>query len=237
MSAAKIRPTLDAERSLAQQGADYIVGFDEVGRGALAGPVMVGAALLDASAVNDLSVPEGLADSKMLSAGVREGMLEGLKTWPLAWAVGAASNQEIDEWGIMHALGLAALRALATIEDELKMEERLAKGGSRPRLCAILDGSYDYISKALPTLDAPAVSLAPEVGTQVKADASCASVACASVIAKVTRDQLMVELAQSKSEYEPYDWAHNKGYGSATHQAAIVAHGPSDYHRISWHLI
>ena len=64
----------------------------------------------------------------------------------------------------------------------------------------------------------------------------CAAVAAAAVIAKVTRDRLMVELG-AQPQYEPYEWAHNKGYGSAAHRDAIAEFGPSDLHRLSWHLV
>ncbi|AKV56227.1 ribonuclease HII [Bifidobacterium actinocoloniiforme DSM 22766] len=235
-----MKPTLALERSLADLGARWVVGFDEVGRGALAGPVMVGAAALRADRLPDLAVPEGLADSKRLSPAAREGLVPGLETWADAWAVGSASNQEIDQWGIMHALGLAALRALASVEEGLGLAGPCGcrSGASASRtLAAILDGPYDYISKALGTLDAPVPQLPAEVSVQVKADASCASVACASVLAKVTRDRLMVDLARTHPEFAPYDWANNKGYGSPKHQAAIASLGPTDLHRVSWHLV
>ncbi|BDR53471.1 ribonuclease [Bombiscardovia nodaiensis] len=236
MSGQRVRPSLDLEGQLAAQGCTYIVGLDEVGRGALAGPVMVGAAAIPAKSVSDLVVPAGLADSKMLSATKRESMVESLKAWSAAWAVGAASNQEIDEWGIVPALGLAALRALQRVEEQLAVRAESPDEGRKPVLAAILDGPHDYISPAANTLNAPALSVLPRVTTQIKADASCASVACASVIAKVTRDRLMVELAGSDPALVPYDWAHNKGYGSPQHLAAIEELGPTAYHRVSWHL-
>lgn len=71
---------------------------------------------------------------------------------------------------------------------------------------------------------------------QVKGDQHCATVATAAVIAKVTRDRLMVDLAQSNPRYAAYEWAHNKGYGSAAHRTAIAEHGPTPLHRVSWHL-
>ena len=128
-----ITPTLDLERSLAAQGYDLITGFDEVGRGALAGPVMVGCAAiwardlepLDGDDAVELSgqaylgVPDGVADSKMLTEHRREAIFDELRDWCAAYAVGQASNTEIDEWGITYALGVAALRALSQVEREL----------------------------------------------------------------------------------------------------------------------
>ncbi|RBP99229.1 ribonuclease HII [Bifidobacterium xylocopae] len=238
MKARRKPPSLDVEAALARQGAEWVVGLDEVGRGALAGPVMVGAVALRSDHLAELVVPEGLADSKLLTPAAREGMVQSLEGWAASWAVGSASNQEIDQWGIMHALGLAALRALEHVEGQLEAAGRpLADGGvDAPRIAAILDGPYDYIGKAMGTLDAPSLPLYPGVTTKVKADASCASVACASVIAKVTRDRLMVELAQGHPEYAPYGWERNKGYGSRAHQEAIARLGPTAYHRLSWHL-
>lgn len=224
-------PTLDVERRLAGSGFDLIVGFDEVGRGALAGPVMVGAAAVWARDLGTLDVPEGVADSKMLTERRREAMVDGLKDWSAAWAVGQASNAEIDEWGIGYALGVASLRALNQIERELGIEP-----GAGMRVGAILDGPHDYITKTLGTFDAPAVPLPAEVTTLVRGDRHCATVAAAAVIAKVTRDRLMVSLARANPRYVPYGWEHNKGYGSPAHKAAIASLGPTSLHRISWKL-
>ena len=245
-----ITPTLDLERSLAAQGYDLIAGFDEVGRGALAGPVMVGCAAIwardlepldgddavELSGRTYLGVPDGVADSKMLTEHKREAIFDELKSWCASWAVGAASNKEIDEWGISHALGVAALRALAQAEAKLGIDGNGMLSGKPVKVGAILDGPNDYITKTLNTFDAPDVPVPAEVSTKVKGDRYCATVATAAVIAKVTRDRLMVELG-AQPQYEPYEWAHNKGYGSAAHRDAIAEFGPSDLHRLSWHLV
>lgn len=216
----------------AHAAADVIVGFDEVGRGALAGPVMVGAAAIWARDLGHLSVPTGLADSKMLTERRREALFEPLRAWCAASAVGAASNAEIDEWGIAHALGIAALRALAQVERQL-----MRSATAIHAVAGILDGPNDYITKAMDTFDAPDVPFPATITTLVKGDRHCATVAAAAVIAKVTRDRLMSELAASDPRYAPYEWDRNKGYGSRAHRAAIAACGPSDMHRISWHLV
>ena len=277
-----ITPTLDLERSLAAQGYDLITGFDEVGRGALAGPVMVGCAAiwardlepLDGDDAVELSgraylgVPDGVADSKMLTEHRREAIFDELRDWCAAYAVGQASNTEIDEWGITYALGVAALRALSQVERELGLRlggglaarkasmesageivegrpgdsvgESIGNCGESvralPKVAGILDGPSDYITKALNTFDAPDVPIPADITTKVKGDQHCATVATAAVIAKVTRDRLMVDLAQSNPCYAAYEWAHNKGYGSAAHRAAIAEHGPTPLHRVSWHL-
>lgn len=283
--AVSVIPTLDLERAIAEQGYDVIVGFDEVGRGSLAGPVMVGAAAIWArdlggfsgvrggesagrgesgesgdldgaeaeaaggasgAGVAPLEVPKGVADSKMLTERKREAIFDELEQWCAAWAVGAASNTEIDEWGISYALGVAALRALAEVERKLGVgggESAGIAGSSESsealnnlKIGAILDGPNDYITKALNTFDAPDVPIPADVTCKVKGDRHCATVATAAVIAKVTRDRLMVELA-AQPQYAPYEWANNKGYGSAAHRDVIAEFGPSDLHRLSWHLV
>lgn len=277
-----ITPTLDLERSLAAQGYDLITGFDEVGRGALAGPVMVGCAAIwardlepldgddavELSGRTYLGVPDGVADSKMLTEHRREAIFDELRDWCAAYAVGQASNTEIDEWGITYALGVAALRALSQVERELGLRlggglaarkasmesageivegrpgdsvgESIGNCGESvralPKVAGILDGPSDYITKALNTFDAPDVPIPADIMTKVKGDQHCATVATAAVIAKVTRDRLMVDLAQSNPRYAAYEWAHNKGYGSAAHRTAIAEHGPTPLHRVSWHL-
>ena len=277
-----ITPTLDLERSLAAQGYDLITGFDEVGRGALAGPVMVGCAAIwardlepldgddavELSGRTYLGVPDGVADSKMLTEHRREAIFDELRDWCTAYAVGQASNTEIDEWGITYALGVAALRALSQVERELGLrlggglaarKASMESGGeivegrpgdsvgesigncgesvrALPKVAGILDGPSDYITKALNTFDAPDVPIPADITTKVKGDQHCATVATAAVIAKVTRDRLMVDLAQSNPRYAAYEWAHNKGYGSAAHRTAIAEHGPTPLHRVSWHL-
>ena len=153
-----------------------------------------------------------------------------------SWAVGSASNTEIDDWGISYALGIAALRALGQAEEKLGIDGDGMLDGKPVKVGAILDGPNDYITKALNTFDAPDVPVPAEVSTKVKGDRYCATVATAAVIAKVTRDRLMVELG-AQPQYEPYEWAHNKGYGSAAHRDAIAEFGPSDLHRLSWHLV
>lgn len=112
----RVAPTLDMERALAGKGYSLVIGFDEVGRGSLAGPVMVGAAALLVRDLDDWEVPSGVADSKMLTEVRRESLLEPLQAWTAAWAVGSASAPEIDEWGITYALGVASIRAINEIE-------------------------------------------------------------------------------------------------------------------------
>ena len=230
-------PTLELERTLAAQGYDVIVGFDEVGRGSLAGPVMVGAAAIWARDLPTLTVPEGVADSKMLTEHRREAIFHPLRRWCASSAVGQASNTEIDEWGITYALGVAALRALDELERQLGIGSATQTPQSVIRVGGVLDGPNDYITAALGTFDAPDVPVPAHIITKVKGDQHCATVAAAAVIAKVTRDHLMVDIAKGNPAYEPYGWARNKGYGSQVHRDAIAKYGPTPLHRLSWHLV
>ena len=200
----------------------------------------------------------------MLTEHRREAIFDELRDWCAAYAVGQASNTEIDEWGITYALGVAALRALSQVERELglrlgggltakkgcgedcgRSSGRLRRGihwklwGKRSRPAQSRRNSRRaerLHHQALNTFDAPDVPIPADITTKVKGDQHCATVATAAVIAKVTRDRLMVDLAQSNPRYAAYEWAHNKGYGSAAHRAAIAEHGPTPLHRVSWHL-
>lgn len=240
-------PSFKYEKDLLCEGYDWVIGLDEVGRGSLAGPVMVGAAVIGIKQVKENYMPEGLADSKLLSEKRREELYEPLQKWCTTWAVGSCTNTEIDEWGISYALGVAALKAISKVEEDIKKlsfsvnVDSCAKLGANScansnfRIAAILDGPCDYIDKVANTFDAPYIPEPVKVHTLVKADRQCASVAAAAVLAKVTRDNLMVSLAKNP-KYAAYDWESNKGYGSLAHRNAIKKVGPSDLHRLSWHL-
>lgn len=204
-------PDLDVERSLLANGARFVIGCDEVGRGALAGPVGVGFVAIDAAVT---PIPAGLRDSKMLSQPKRELLAPLAAAWAQYSAVGLASAQEIDELGIIACLGLAGKRALAELH---------ASGVDITASVVLLDGSDDWLNKALKT---PLTVI-----TRIKADRDCASVAAASVIAKVHRDRLMIE---ADAVSPGYGWAGNKGYGSAEHMNAIGRLGASELHRKSW---
>ncbi|WP_226533277.1 ribonuclease HII [Microbacterium paraoxydans] len=207
-----VTPKLTLERRLLGE-CELIISLDEVGRGALAGPVAVGAAMMDAAGVRR-RVPEGLRDSKLVTERRRPEIAERAAAWVQASAVGWATAKEVDEVGIMSALGLAASRAVQSIVDQgAPVEEALI----------LLDGNHDYVSKAHP------VPL--RVRPVIKADRDCASVSAASVIAKVARDGYMAELHEAHSAYQ---WNRNKGYASPEHRDAIRSHGLSPFHRASW---
>ena len=218
------KPSLRVERALQRQGHRLLCGMDEVGRGALAGPVSVGVVVIDEAC---RSAPVGVKDSKLLTAAARERMVAPIRRWARAWAVGHASPAEIDAIGIMAALRLAGTRALAQLDVV-------------PDL-VILDGNHDWLTDptrvgllAFAEEGADVAGTAvPPVTTLIKADLTCSSVAAASVLAKVERDAMMVALA---AEVGAYAWELNKGYSAPEHLAALTVHGACEHHRRSWRL-
>lgn len=203
----KTSPSLNLERTLFDAGAKYVLGIDEVGRGAIAGPVAVGVAVIDKSKLDE-PWPSKLRDSKLISEKIREELFEPTGSWVTQWAVGMASAKEIDANGIVWCLEAAAKRAIDQLEVDFD------------EVHAILDGSHNWLARA------------PfKVMVQTKADRDCASVAAASVLAKVTRDRLMIQLA---SKIPGYGLDGHKGYASAGHIAALRQDGPSEEHRLTW---
>jgi ribonuclease HII len=199
---------------------DVVVGIDEVGRGAMAGPMTVGAVVLTC----DAPAPERLTDSKLLSPARREALERPLQQWAADWSLGSVSAQEIDWWGLRLALAVAATRAL----DGLTI---------RPSH-ALIDGSFNLLRAPLNVSfgSSPPPELRYRfmpVTTIVKGDRKCASIAAASVLAKVDRDRYMVELNHG---FEAFDWARNKGYGSKSHMDALRRLGPNAHHRRTWNL-
>ncbi len=206
-----IEPTLTLERRLLRDHP-FVISCDEVGRGALAGPVAVGATVVDQTMVRR-RIPDGLRDSKLVPEPKRAPLAVRASQWVSASGVGWASAQEIDDVGIMRALGLAAVRAIADLA---------AHGVTPSDGVIVLDGNHDYIAPCATGLTVMPV---------IKADRDCAGAAAASVIAKVARDELMTGL---HDECPDYQWSRNKGYASAAHRDAITARGLSVHHRSSW---
>lgn len=207
----------------------YLAAVDEVGRGSLAGPVTVGIAIVT-NETSD-SFPAGLRDSKQLTAAAREALFEPCSQWVAAWAVGSAQPSEINDYGIIAALRIAAARAV----------EKISAQGIKIS-AVLLDGSHNWWSPVgLFEVAANGKALCEnvpqppdiEVRTVVKGDAQCAAIAAASVFAKVQRDAYMVALAD---KYPHYHWDTNKGYSSAAHIAALKEYGVSSMHRTAWRL-
>lgn len=199
-------PTLDLENHLWQSGLRHIAGFDEAGRGAMAGPVAVGAVILPA--IPDLARSlEGVRDSKQMTPQQRETWAARIKSVALAWQVDYSSAEEIDQLGIVCATRLAAMRALEALPllpDYLLLDFRIE----------------------LPESSLPQTAI-------IRGDQISLSVAAASVLAKTGRDALMCGMA---SQYPGYWLEQNKGYGTQTHRSAMERLGYSPVHRKSFSL-
>ena len=214
----KTYPTLQTESKLFERGNRFVIGIDEVGRGAIAGPVAVGLSLIDKLNPALNSWPEKLQDSKLMTPKSRAEIAQPLETWVEGYAVGYSSNEEIDEQGISESLRMAASRALTDLLSVGSMRSKLATDGA----VILLDGSQNWLGKQAAGL---------EVDLQVKADTTCVSVAAAAVLAKVKRDAVM---EQHDGSYPEYGFGGHKGYASAAHIQALKTHGPCAIHRLTW---
>lgn len=193
------QPDFLLETDLIQSGSPVIAGVDEVGRGPLAGPVTAAAVILD-----PLNIPDGMNDSKKLSAKKREGLFDQIMATAQVSIV-HVSVEEIDEINILQASLVGMVRAVDGL-------------GQRPDH-VLIDGNK--IPKGL-TIPATAV---------VKGDAKSLSIAAASIVAKITRDRLMHELA---NQFPGYGWEKNAGYPTKIHQEALVKLGATPHHRRSF---
>lgn len=187
------------ERALRRHGFEPVAGVDEAGRGACAGPLVAGAAILPAGKAG---IVPGLADSKLLTAAARERCYDQVVRRALAWSVVVIPHDECDRLG-MHVANVEALR----------------------RAVAKLDLPASYVlTDGFPVdgLGVPGLAV-------WKGDRVAACVAAASVLAKVTRDRIMLDLDE---QWPAYDFKTHKGYITATHTAALEEHGPSPIHRM-----
>ena len=195
----KTIPTLTLETLLAARVGGLVCGVDEAGRGPWAGPVSAGAVILSA---ND--IPEGIDDSKALTEKRRTELAVAIKARAVAWGVGFASPEEIEDLNILQATGLAMCRAIEALAVQPK--------------AALVDGNYRF-------------KLPCDVETAVGGDGLSLSIAAASILAKTARDEIMIA---ADAEYPGYGFASHKGYNAPVHQAALAAMGPCPIHRRSW---
>ena len=196
---AKGVPTLTLETLLAKRVGGLVCGVDEAGRGPWAGPVSAGAVILSAE-----NIPEGIDDSKVLTAERREALAIDIKRCAVAWGVGFASPEEIEELNILQATCLAMCRAIEALSVQPK--------------AALVDGNYRF-------------RLPCDVETAVGGDGLSLSIAAASILAKTARDEIMIAM---DVRYPGYGFASHKGYNAPIHQAALKAMGPCAIHRRSW---
>ncbi len=193
---------LENENILWDQGQDYIAGIDEVGRGALAGPVVAAAVILP-----PYVVIEGVRDSKMLQKRARQNCLKKICNIAIDLGLGYASPNEIDDLNILNASLLAMQRAADSLE-------------CKPH-ALLIDGN-----QSLPDSDCTQITL-------VKGDRRSQSIAAASIVAKLTRDQLMYEYHDI---FPSYGWNKNVGYPTSAHYEALRLTGPCIHHRRSFRL-
>ena len=187
------------EEACREEGYTVICGVDEAGRGPLAGPVCAAAVILP----DHLELP-GLNDSKKLSDKKRRELFPLIKEQAIAYGIGLASHEEIDEVNILQATYLAMERAIAQLEGKADL--------------ALIDGNR-------------AKDFGLPVKTVVKGDSLSASIAAASILAKVTRDDIMEAYAE---EYPGYGFEIHKGYGTKAHYAALTEKGASPIHRMTF---
>ncbi len=206
-------PSLRVEGRYFADGCAAVGGVDEVGRGAWAGPVSVGIAVITPG--SGRRIPPGVRDSKQLTWAEREKLFDPLSRGVASYAVGHATNNECDELGMTVAQRLAARRAferLDVLPDVL-----------------LLDGRFDFLADRTAEQ-----SGFPPVRMIVRGDSSSKAIASASVLAKVTRDRLMAE----ESEHYPwYGFERNRGYPAPAHKMALATWGCTPFHRRSWAFV
>ena len=192
------------ELSNSKNSSLIIAGVDEVGRGALFGPVVAAAVILPNSALADLAIA-GVTDSKLLSASQRQRLAIQIRALAVAYQISYASAHEIDRLNILQASLLAMKRAIVKLSIQ-------------PDFC-LIDGN-----QCIPGLLVPQQAV-------VKGDQKFTAIAAASILAKVWRDELMIRLGL---HYPQYDFAANKGYGTVNHRQAIQKYGITPHHRTSF---
>lgn len=192
------------ELSSSSNFPQIVAGVDEVGRGALCGPVVAAAVILPQTAFSEL-ITAKINDSKKLSSTRRIKLARQICELALDWKIGCASPTEIDQINILQASLLAMKRAITQLEIQ-------------PEIC-LIDGNQMV------------KDLHQQQQTIVKGDSRSLQIAAASIVAKVWRDEIIVQMA---SKYPMYDLAQNKGYGSKNHLIALREHGPSPWHRHSF---
>lgn len=195
-------PTLDLESQRWERGDQLVIGMDEVGRGAWAGPCTIAAVVAGRTPLS------GVRDSKTLSARQREQAVAAIREWSPGIGIGHASARECDALGMTRALRRAGERALAALELQGIAIEHV-----------LLDGAHDFLG------------LGDRCTTVVKGDGTSLAIAAASVVAKTTRDALMVAQAE---HFPAYGFERNVGYPAPVHRVALAAYGPTTIHRVSW---
>jgi len=193
-----MKPTWQQEKSLRSKGYNMIVGLDEAGRGAWAGPIVAAAVVLPFGIKID-----DVRDSKLLTPKKREKVFLNIIKQAIAWSVGIVGQSTIDDLGISFSNHLAMHKAIE-----------------------VLPQTPDYL-----LIDAVKLQHRVPRTAIIKGDRKVISIAAASIIAKVIRDQIMI---QKHREYPQYNFHRHKGYGTKSHLANLKKYGVSDFHRASY---
>lgn len=207
-------PNLNEEKKLWKNGFDFVIGLDEAGRGPLAGPVVAGAVFINPGIGKRIAILKKINDSKLLSEKKRKEIYAALINHPeINWGVGAVGEKTIDRVNILEATKLAMKKAIVNLISKSNFQQN-------QNIFLLLDGNFkiktDFSQKSI-----------------IKGDQKVISVAMASIIAKVYRDNLMIKYHK---KFPQYGFEKHKGYGTAHHYAMLKEYGPSVIHRQTFNL-
>ncbi len=216
------KPTFIEERKLWKKKCNFVIGVDEVGRGSFAGPVVAGAVVFDKNVYNKADTKVAISqinDSKLISPRKREVLSKEIKKHALVYAVSIIGVSTINKIGVGKASEMAIRKAVKSIFGQILEIKK-----SRPPIFVLADGFHIRYIRGIGLVNQKAI---------VKGDRKSVSIAAASIIAKVYRDELMSNLSM---KYKKYGFSKNKGYGTKEHQAALRKYGLCKIHRTSFNL-
>lgn len=215
-------PTFQEETKLWKKNYKFVIGIDEVGRGAFAGPVTVGAVVFDKKTSCSNSFLAEINDSKLLGPHKRKKLSSEIKKLTIHWSITSVGVSTINKLGIGKATQIAFRKSVGEIQNKLNLFDY--SNNRNNKLFLLADGFYIPFLRGLPIKNQKAI---------IKGDQKSISIAAASIIAKVHRDNFMKRLHK---RFPVYSFAKNKGYGTKEHRLAIKKHGLSKIHRTSFSL-
>jgi len=232
----KTLPTFSLEKRLWKKGYKYVIGVDEVGRGALAGPLVAGAVFFPAPRqfkIENLKFKIvkrlGIDDSKRLSPKKRLKLAAEIKDCCQNYAIASESVETINRVGIVKATEKAMRKAIGSVIEQWNMNNEQQKNGKKAKLSTIHSSLFFVLVDGFHIKYIPGIGLKNQKNI-FDGDRKCISIAAASILAKVYRDNLMEKLAK-KPKYKKYGWERNKGYGTKSHILAIKKYGLTKFHR------
>ena len=208
-------PNFDEENNLWDREVEFVIGVDEVGRGCFAGPVTAGAVVFKKNSLFRTGLLSKINDSKLLTPKIRKVLAKEIKREVMFYSISTVGVSTINRFGIGKATQIAIRKSVGNILRQINLNAKVF---------VLADGYHIKYIKA--------VGLKHQKGI-IKGDRKSISIAAASIIAKVYRDDLMRKL---NKKYTQYGFYRNKGYGTKFHQSAIKTHGLSDIHRTSFNL-